>query len=119
MTWMDFCGLSRSVSWGTLEPYSLACNIMSTLTRLYRHGLLTGFKRRYYRLSETMEQGTTAWDDGERDAFYCAVLEDACRLLEDAAARHGYVFETEEGDGASYVLRPTEKRMPIVRRFYG
>lgn len=119
MTWMEYCGLCRTVSEGTLQPYSVACNIMSTLTRLYRYGLLTGFKRRYRKLSETMEQGTPAWDDGERDAFYCAVLDDLMRLLEDAAARHGYSFETLEGDGACYVLRPTEKRMPIVRRFYG
>lgn len=118
MTWMDFCGLSRSVSWGTLEPYSLACNIMSTLTRLYRNGLLTGFKRRYYLLLHDMECAPPL-DYEKRDNYYLAVLEDACRLLEDAAARHGYVFETEEGDGASYVLRPTEKRLPFVRRFYG
>lgn len=118
MTWMEYCGLCRTVSEGTLEPYSLACNVTSTLTRLYRNNLLGGFKRRYYQLLHDMEC-VPPLDYEKRDNYYLAVLEDACRLLEDAAARHGYVFETEEGDGASYVLRPTEKRMPIVRRFYG
>lgn len=118
MTWMEYCGLCRTVSEGTLEPYGVACNIMSTLTRLYRHELLTGFKRRYYQLAHDMECAPPL-DYEKRDRFYSAIADDAGRLLEDAAARHGYSFETLEGDGACYVLRPTEKRMPIVRRFYG
>ena len=110
MTWKEFLGEGVVVSEGTLQPYTLACKVLSMLRLLDHHGLLKGFKRRYNALDEAMEAGTPAMDDGERDQFYLDMLEGLSSLLEDAAGRHGYVFETLEGDGACYVLRPTEKR---------
>lgn len=124
MTWMDFCGACYTVSEGTLRPFDLAWAGIRVLDQLYYNGLLGGFKRRYRKLSETAQDALFAFtkdaetDEEMRERFYLGLLDDVWQLLEDAAARHGYVFETLEGDGACYVLRPTEKRMPIVRRFY-
>lgn len=129
MTWLDYCGVCYTVSEGTLRTFDLVWAGIHVLDRLYYNGLLGGFKRRYRKLSETAQDALfaftkdafTSWsetDEEMHERFYLGLWEDVRQLLEDAAARHGYVFETEEGDGASYVLRPTEKRMPIVRRFY-
>lgn len=104
MTWKEFIGEGIVVSEGTLQPYTLACKVLRMLGLLNQHGMLKGFKRRYNALDEAMAIGTPASDDGERDQFYLDMLEDLSSLLEDAAGRHGYSFETSPGDGACYVL---------------
>lgn len=111
MTWKEFLGDGVVVSEGTLQPYTLACNMLGMLRLLDQHGLLKGFKRRYNALDKAMDAGTPVMDDGWRDQFYLDMLDGLSSLLEDAAGRHGYSFGTAPGDGACYVLsRPARRK---------